>query len=156
MINAPRMEAAAKLDEFLSRYHPTVAADARRALDVLIWRYPTATRIVYDNYNALVIGFGPSDKASEAVFSIAVYPRHLNLFFLGGASLADPYGMLEGSGTKVRHIKLRPITLIVTPEVSALIDAAVANAPKPFPKRGEGPLIIESISAKQRPRQPDA
>jgi hypothetical protein len=39
------------------------------------------------------------------------------------------------------------------PEVGDLIDAAVSNA-APLPPAGDGPLIIKSISAKQRPRRP--
>jgi hypothetical protein len=31
--------------------------------------------MVYDNYNGLVIGFGPNDKPSLAIFSIVVFPR---------------------------------------------------------------------------------
>ena len=38
--------------------------------------------MVYDNYNGLVIGFGPSHKPSLAIFSIALFPRRVILFFL--------------------------------------------------------------------------
>jgi hypothetical protein len=34
-----------------------------------------AVEMVYDNYNGLVIGFGPNDKPSLAIFSIVVFPR---------------------------------------------------------------------------------
>lgn len=150
------VDGAAQLDGFLSRYQPAVAADARHAIAMLASRFPTATRIVYDNYNALVVGFAASGKASSAILSIAVYPRYVTLFFLQGATLADPDRLLEGSGSKVRHIKLRPISLIGTPEVGALIGRAVTDAHIPFPREGEGALIIKSISAKQRPRRPAA
>jgi hypothetical protein len=147
------MDAAAELDEFLARYDPKIAADAQHALTLLGRRFPTATRIVYDNYNALVVGFGASDKAGDAIISIAVYPRYVTLFFLQGASLADPAGLLEGLGSRVRHIKLRPISLIHAPEVVALIDAAASNAPMLLRSEGEGELLIKSVSAKQRPRR---
>ncbi|GAA3890011.1 hypothetical protein GCM10022276_06300 [Sphingomonas limnosediminicola] len=146
-------DAAAKLGQFLCKYDAPVAADARYALKTLADRFPTATRIVYDNYNALVVGFGASDKVSDAILSIAVYPRYVTLFFLRGARVTDPNGLLEGSGSKVRHIKLKSISLLQTAEVGALIDAAVASAPKPFPLEGKGPLIIKSISPNQRPRR---
>jgi hypothetical protein len=35
-------------------------------------RLPGAVELVYDNYNALAIGFGPTERTSEAVFSIEV------------------------------------------------------------------------------------
>ena len=147
------MDAQAQLEAFIDKYAADVARDARRALTYLTGRFPAATRIVYDNYNALAVGFGPSDKASEAILSIALYPSYVTLFLLNGISLPDPDVLLEGSGSRVRHVKLRPISRLETPEVNALIDAAVANASVPLPSTGEGPLVIKSISAKQRPRR---
>lgn len=58
-------------------------------------RIPSAVRIVYDNYNALVVGFGPSERASEVAMSIAVYPKWV---------LPHPKKLLKGSGSRVRSI----------------------------------------------------
>ena len=149
------MKAEQQLDQLIDRYSPGVAEDARYALGVMARRLPTATRLVYDNYNALAIGFGPSEKASEAILSIALYPRYLTLFFLQGIGLPDPHGLLQGSGSRVRSIRLDPVLRLESREVSDLIDAAVANARR-LPESGEGPLVIKSISAKQRARRPAA
>ena len=148
------MDAQAQLDRLIDRYAPDVAADARSALAALSRKFPTATRLVYDNYNALVVGFGPTGKASAAILSVAVYPQYLRLFFLNGVGLPDPNGLLEGNGSRVRSVKLHPISRIKSPGVAALIDAAVADARIPLPPDGTGPLIIKSISANQRPRRP--
>jgi len=43
--------------------------------------FPTALELVYDNYNALAIGL-LLRTASEAIFSIALYPKWVSLFFL--------------------------------------------------------------------------
>ena len=145
-----------ELDGFIDRYLPEVAMDGRRALAFLTALLPTAIRLVYDNYNALVIGFGASTKVSDICLSIAFYPRYVTLFFLKGVELPDPAGLLEGSGSTVRGVKLRPISRIQSTEVRALIDAALANLSTPLAPTGEGPLIIKSISAKQRPRRPRA
>lgn len=150
------MTAEADLDGFIDRYSPEVANDGRRALAFLAARLPTAIRLVYDNYNALVIGFGATMKVSDICLSIAFYPRYVTLFFLKGVELPDPAGLLEGSGSTVRGVKLRPISRIQSAEVCALIDAALANLSTPLPPAGEGPLIIKSISARQRPRRPKA
>jgi hypothetical protein len=147
------MDAEGQLNAFLARYSPEVAADARRALAFLVRRLPTAKRLVYDNYNALVVGFGTSEKVGDIILSIALYPRYVTLFFARGVDLPDPDGLLEGSGSQVRGVRLQPISRLETPGVGTLIDAAVARAP-PLPAAGEGPLIIKSISAKQRPRRP--
>src|SRR5437763_10743278 len=138
------MDAEAQLSGFIDRYTPQVAADARRSLAFLSRRLPTATRLIYDNYNALVVGFGTSDKVGDIILSLALYPRWVTLFFLRGTVLPDPYGLLEGSGSTVRGVRLQPISRLETAEVGALIDAAVANA-VPLPASGEGQLIIKSI-----------
>jgi hypothetical protein len=145
------LDARAQLDAFIDRFSPEVATDARRALAVLEARLPTATRLVYDNYNALVIGFGPSDRASQAFLSIALYPKYVRIFFLRGVDLPDPQGLLEGNGSQVRSVKLQPITLIETPGVRSLIDCAVAGV---LASNGKGALVIKSISTKQRSRRP--
>jgi hypothetical protein len=147
------VDAQAQLEAFIDKYSPEVVADARRALAFLTQRLPTATRLVYDNYNALVIGFGANEQVGGIVFSLALYPRYVTLFFARGVELPDPNGLLEGSGKGVRHVKLRPVSRLEMPEVAALIDAALAIATPPLPATGNGPLIIKSISAKQRPRR---
>ena len=148
------MDAEAQLDSFIDKYTPEVAADARQALAFMRARLPTATRMVYDNYNALVVGFGAGPRVGDIIFSIALYPRYVTLFFARGVELADPHGLLEGSGKGVRHVKLRPVSRLKAAEVGALMDAALAIATPPLSDSGDGPLIIKSISAKQRPRRP--
>src|SRR3984957_10024451 len=113
-----------ELARFLAMYEPGIAATARAALARLRARLPGATEIVYDNYNALAVGFGPGDRASEAIISIAVYPRWVSLFFLQGARLKDPAKLLKGSGTRVRHIVLGDARDIGSADVEALIVAA--------------------------------
>ncbi len=145
------MDARVRLEAFIERFSPEVATDARRAIAFLSARLPTATQLVYDNYNALVVGFAPSERASQAILSIALYPKYVRIFFLRGVDLPDPHGLLEGAGSRVRSIKLQPISRIETPEVGSLIDFAVADV---LPSSGKGALIIKSISARQRPRRP--
>jgi len=147
------VKAEEQLESFLAKYSPEVVSNARYALASVQARLPTATRLVYDNYNALVIGFGATDRVGDIILSIALYPRYVTLFFLRGAELPDPDGLLEGSGSQVRSVRLDPISRLEAPEVGALIDAAIAYG-RPLPAEGDSPLIIKSISAKQRPRRP--
>jgi len=102
----------------------------------------------------LAIGFGPSERASEAIFSIAVYPRWVSLFFLQGAKLPDPDKVLQGSGTKVRHLVLAEPQALEQAAVKKLMALALASAKKPLDPRQRRRLIVKSISAKQRPRRP--
>ena len=144
-----------QLDAFLKKYDPTIAGIARRALTKLRKRLPGAVEIVYDNYNALAIGFGPNEKASLAILSVALYPRWVNLFFLQGARLPDPARRLKGSGNVVRSVRLEDGTLD-DPEIQKLMDLALARAKVPIDRSQRGRLVIRSVAAKQRARRPRA
>ena len=146
------VSAQRQLDEFLSRYTPEIRALAEGALAKMRARLPGAVQIVYDNYNALVVGFGPSERASEAAFSIVLYPKTVRLFFLRGVDLPDPKKLLEGEGSTVRSIVLQNADDLDKPPVRALMKAALKA--RPIDPKAEGRLVIRSISAKQRPRRP--
>jgi hypothetical protein len=145
---------AKQWDGFLARFNPPIVALVKAALTRIRKRLPGATELVYDNYNALVIGFGATERASDATFSLAIYPRWVNLFFLQGAKLDDPAELLQGSGAVVRHIVLSDPKLLDDPGVRNLMDRALAQAPKAIDSKARRRMIIKSISAKQRPRKP--
>jgi hypothetical protein len=144
----------ATLEGFLDKYSPEIAREGRLLLERLEARIPGATILVYDNYNALAIGFGASDRASDAILSIALYPSWINLFFLNGASLDDPNGLLKGEGARVRHIQRVTAEDLGDPRVEALIEQALANATPPIDCSAAGAMVIKSISKKQRSRRP--
>jgi hypothetical protein len=148
----PAIDPELQLQSMIDHYSHDIALQARKALEILQRRLPGATRMVYDNYNALVVGFGPNARASEAIFSVALYPRWVTLFFLQGAHLPDTAHILKGEGKVVRHIVLASIDLLDDPNVIALMNAALAEHPE-MTTGTESPLIIKSISAKQRPRR---
>ena len=153
--SASAVSPSAQLDAFLDKFTPEIAADARIAIRRMRARLPGAQELVYDNYNALAIGFSPTDRTSEALFSIAVFPRWVSLFFLqNGTSLRDPDCYLEGSGNQARHIKLDNGAMIDDPGVQDLIAQALELAPQLIDPGQPRRLIIKSISAKQRPRRP--
>jgi hypothetical protein len=145
---------AAQLRKFLGRFSPEVSRVAKAALTKMRKRLPGAVELVYDSYNALAIGFGPSERASEAIFSIALYPRWVSLFFLQGARLADPDKRLRGSGNQVRYVVLEQAKVLDEPAVERLMAQALKKATKPLSGLGARRLVIKAVSAKQRPRRP--
>jgi hypothetical protein len=154
-INNHRVTPQAQLESFIKKFTPAVAADARGALKRMRKLVPGAVELVYDNYNALAIGFAPSDRASEAVMSIAVFPRRVTLCFLqSGPKLKDPKRLLKGSGSRVRSIPLESAADLDNAPVRALIAEAVERATVPIDASARRRLVIKSISARQRPRRP--
>ena len=143
-----------QLEAFLDKFSPDVARVARAALAKMRKLTPGALELVYDNYNALAIGFSPTERASDVIVSIALYPRWVSVFFLQGKGLPDPTNRLRGSGTRVRHIVLSAAADLDEPAVRDLIAVALVRAKTPLdPKQRRG-LVVKSVSAKQRPRRP--
>jgi hypothetical protein len=152
--NAGAESAGEQLDRFLDAFTPEVAEVARKALAKLRKRLPHAIELIYDNYNALAIGFAPNERASDGIFSIAVYSTHANFFFLQGAKLPDPDGLLQGEGAVVRHIRLDDEKTLDRADVKAMMATAMKMAKVPFDETTKHKMVIKSVSAKQRPRRP--
>jgi len=127
---------------------------AKAALATMRKRLPGAIEFVYDNYYALVVGFGPNERPSEAVFSVVIYPRHVSVCFIFGAELDDPQKILQGSGNQVRHIRLENAATLDRPEVKALMSRAIEASETPFNPAGRRKMLIRMASAKPRSRRP--
>jgi hypothetical protein len=146
---------ARQLASFIAKFMPSIAKEGRSAHARMRKLIPGATELVYDNWNGLVVGFGPTERPSEAVVSILMTADHITLCFIqNGPSLPDPQRLLKGSGNVVRHMRLSSARDLDTPPVRALIKAAVKLSDVPF-ARGKGrELIVKAISPRQRPRRP--
>lgn len=149
-------DAQSRLDSFLAKFTPEVDSLAHDLIARMRARLPGAAILVYDNYNSLAIGFGPTEKASHAILSLAVFPRWVTLHFLDGIGLPDPGGILRGKGSRVRHVRLHAPEALDDARMEALIAEAVARSEPPLDPTAEQRLIIKSVSAKQRPRRPSA
>jgi hypothetical protein len=146
--------AADRLEGFIRKYDPETAAQIRDVLARMRARLPGAVELVYDNYNALAIGFASGERVADVIFSIAAFPRWVSLFFFPGVDLDDPDLLLKGSGRKCRHIVLRSPAMLDDPGAAALMGQALARAGNPIDARASGRIVIKSVSAKQRPRRP--
>jgi hypothetical protein len=144
----------AQLDSFLAKFTPEMAKSAKGVLAAMRKRCPGAIELVYDNYNALAIGFATGERVRDVWFSIAVYPKWASIFFFKTLPLRDPKKLLKGSGSTTRHIVLvAGAKTLAEPGVAALIDQALNKAGQPF-KGGKRRIVIKSVSVKQRPRRP--
>jgi hypothetical protein len=67
----------------------------------------------------------PTACVGDAAFAyVGAFKAHASIGFFHGAWLADPAGLLEGSGKRMRHVKLRPGAAIDEDALTALIDGA--------------------------------
>jgi hypothetical protein len=150
---APAISPAKQLNTFIGRFDPAIQKIVREARAKLRRRLPAAIELVYDNYNALAIGFGSTERSADWIVSLAVYARGVNLYFIYGVALPDPHGLLQGSGNQGRFVRLESASMLDRPEIEALIKAAIAEADTPLPARGRGYTVIKSIAPTTRRRR---
>ena len=145
-------EAEKQVKSFIAKFAPEHQKLIRAARKALRRRFPTAYELVYDNYNFFVLGYGPTERPSDCIVSIAAAANGVGLCFIHGARLADPNKILQGAGKQTRFLRLESAEVFDRPQVKALLTAAAERA-KPMRTRGRVQLIVRSISAKQRPRR---
>ena len=80
--------------------------------------------VVWPSHRIASYGIGPK-KMTEHYAYIAVQKSHVNWGFYYGALLTDPSHLLEGTGKKLRHIKLTEISSVERPAVIALLMQAI-------------------------------
>src|SRR3954469_9436403 len=147
-----RQTPSAQLAGFVRRFSPAIASLARAARAKLRKRLPRAIEMVYDNSYALVIGYSPTERPSDAILSLVIYPKKVSVCFLQGRHLDDPGGLLQGDGNQVRWVRLDGgAKALDAPAARGLIDDATAYGEVPFAARHQ--LIIRAVSPKRRPRR---
>ncbi|HYW08545.1 MAG TPA: DUF1801 domain-containing protein [Longimicrobium sp.] len=110
------------VDDFLAGYSPEVRALALRACEILHELLPAATVSVKPGWKAISFATGP--KMGDWVCGVMPHRDRINLQ-LFGMDLADPAGLLEGTGKTGRHVKVTSLDTLDDPALRALLHAAV-------------------------------
>lgn len=85
--------------------------------------HPGVVEVCWPHQQNAGYGVGPR-KMSEQYCYVGAKSKHVNLGFYDGASLDDPEGVLEGTGAKMRHVKVRSVEQAGGGAVCALITQA--------------------------------
>jgi hypothetical protein len=147
-VNAQQPGASAQFSGFLSRFPPEIVALARRCLPQLRRAFPGSYQLVYDYPGSLVVAFSMSERGYEAIASIGISPRCVQLYF--DKSLPDPKGLLQGSGTKVRSVTVKAASELAHGDIHALIKAAIKHSGVSFPRTHTNRMVIKSESKTRR------
>ena len=111
---------AKQWDGFFARFNPGIVTLVKGALVRLRKLVPGAMELVYDNFNALVIGFGPNERASRPCSP----SRSMQIGRICSSSRAHGSrirGLLKGGGFGGCGIRLSDPKLIDDPIVIGLM-----------------------------------
>ncbi len=111
-------------DDLLKLGQPAQQACMRRLRALILDLHPDACEVVRLGERAATYGVGPK-KMSEGYAYIMPHTEWVNLGFFRGADLPDPAAVLEGTGAKLRHVKIRSLADIERAPIRALLVAAL-------------------------------
>ena len=97
---------------------------ARQLREIIIEIYPDVVEVPWPKQKIIGYGVGPK-KMSEHFCYIGAHSEHVNLGFYYGADLPDPKGLLEGTGKKLRHIKVRDADQVAKPALREMIESSL-------------------------------
>jgi hypothetical protein len=101
----PGSDDALAFDRFLDASAPNVAETARALRLTVLDAVPDAVE-TFDPADRL-LAFGTRGSRREFWFAIIPHTAHVNLQLADGADLPNPDGRIEGTGKRVRHVKVR-------------------------------------------------
>ena len=88
------------IDAWITGHSGDLGAIARHWFDVMRARGDDVRELLHDGH--------PTACVEDAAFAyVNAFTAHVNVGFFRGAELADPAQLLEGTGKKMRHVKVR-------------------------------------------------
>ena len=116
-------------EEALSGASDQVKEIAGRLRALISDVYPEVVEVPWPKQKIIGYGVGPK-KMSEHFCYIGAFKAHVNLGFYYGADLPDPQALMEGSGIKMRHIKVSEAEEIALPAIRQIVAASLAERKK--------------------------
>jgi hypothetical protein len=148
-------EDVADLMKFLEPF-PAHIQETALWMREFVWDlYPKANELIYDNYNALAIGWSPTEKMGHIFCSVAAYRsgKNLHFGFYWGSQIKDPKKLLLGEGSQYRYLLITEKKDLSKTYVKQLLKEAFANSMMKVkdPKQiVHGKTITKSVSEKKR------
>jgi hypothetical protein len=108
------------IEAWMHEHSGELGTIARRWFEVMRACGDDVREILHDGH--------PTACIDDAAFGyVNAFNAHVNVGFFRGAEIADPAGLLEGTGKFMRHVKLGPGREVNAPALMELIDTAYAD-----------------------------
>ncbi|MFZ1219173.1 MAG: DUF1801 domain-containing protein [Chthoniobacterales bacterium] len=108
------------IEAWMRHHSGELGAIARRWFEVMRGCGDDVRELLHDGHPTACVG--------DAAFGyVNAFTAHVNVGFFRGAEIADPEGLLEGTGKFMRHVKLRPDRDIDSAALTKLIETAYAD-----------------------------
>ena len=113
----------ADFETLLASHAPAVAETARALRALLADAFPEAVEQV--DFGNRLLAVGKSMAMRDLTFAIIPHSAHVNLQLADGVDLPNPDRLIEGTGKRIRHVKVRSVEAAAAPALRAIVDAQV-------------------------------
>ena len=108
------------IEVWMEEHAGELGAIARRWFEVMRGCGADVRELLHDGHPTACVG--------DAAFAyVNAFKAHVNVGFFRGAEIADPKGLLVGTGKFMRHVKLSPEAEVDTAALTTLIEIAYAD-----------------------------
>jgi len=118
-----------ELEDFLSTQPVDAQALTLDLRDLVLSMAPEAIEQIDTSANLL--GYGYAQTYKHLICVIILYKDYVNLGFPCGVDLPDPNRLLQGTGKKARHVKVKSKEQITSLNLRALVQASIDATPHP-------------------------
>ncbi len=91
-------------EQLLATNQPEAQVLARELRRLILRLLPKAREKIYRGWGVADYTFGGPGRG---FITIGPQKRYVNLYFMDGVDLDDPAGLLQGTGKRLRHVKIR-------------------------------------------------
>jgi len=108
------------IDAWMQEHSGALGTIAKRWFEVMRGCGDDVRELLHDGHPTACVG--------DAAFAyVNAFTAHVNVGFFRGAEIADPKGLLEGTGKFMRHVKLRPERDVDATALMKLIETAYTD-----------------------------
>ncbi len=105
------------INEYLDKYNPEMGKIAMKLRSLILEMFPDMNEVI--KWKNLVY------ENNGHVCAILIHKAHINLEFMRGTEIKDPENLLEGTGKKMRHIKIKEESDIDSEYIKNLIEESI-------------------------------
>jgi hypothetical protein len=120
------IETYGTFEQAIAKADPEAQELARQARKMIIAVMPEVVEVPWPRLRIASYGVGPK-KNTEHFCYISAQKHDINLGFYHGAELPDPEGLLQGTGKRLRHIKIREAGALGRVALQRLLKAATTH-----------------------------
>ena len=136
---------------FLDGYDPATQSLALGLRKVVIEEMAPCHEYIFEMRSKVVLVYGATERVIEdGMCIISVFAKHVNLAFQRGAELQDHAGVLQGTGTWMRHISVRKRSDLDRPDLREYLQRARKHEGLTPPRKGDARDVVTRVKARAK------